>query len=156
MKIRHAEVTDIDALLVLSEQIGMLHFENAPFAFNKPSAADKLFWLNMLNHDESSLFLLVESDRQVVGFLTAMMTQNDTIPFIVDCPICRVGTIVIDEKHRASGIGTKLMAACEHWAKSRGAAQIRLEVMTFNQSAQKFYQQLGFQDQSHIMYRHLD
>ncbi|KUI99715.1 GNAT family N-acetyltransferase [Vibrio sp. MEBiC08052] len=155
MKIRNAEIADLDAVLVLSEQIGMLHFENAPLAFKKPSAADKPFWLNVLN-DESTLFLLAETERQVVGFLTATITKNETIPFIVSCPICCIRTIVVDEKHRASGIGTKLMSACERWAKSQGAEQIRLEVMAFNQSAQQFYQQLGFQDQSHIMCRHLN
>ncbi len=155
MTIRTAEITDLDALLVLSEQIGKLHFENAPFTFKQPSAADKPFWLSLLN-DESTLFLLAESGSLVVGFLTAIITVNDTVPFIVSCPICRIGTLVVDEAHRACGIGTQLMDACVQWAKSQGAAQIRLEVMAFNQSAQKFYQQLGFQDQSHIMYRHLD
>ncbi|WNJ95536.1 GNAT family N-acetyltransferase [Vibrio ruber] len=155
MNIRNAEIADLDALLVLSEQIGTLHFNNAPLVFKKPSAADKPFWLNVLN-DESTLFLLAETEYQIVGFLTATITKNETIPFIVSCRICRIGTIIVDEKHRACGIGTKLMSACEQWAKSQEATQIRLEVMDFNQSAQQFYQQLGFQDLSHIMCRYLD
>lgn len=43
------------------------------------------------------------------------------------------------------------MRACGKWADSQGAQQIRLEVMAFNQTAQKFYEKLGFKDHSHIM-----
>ncbi|WP_297575008.1 GNAT family N-acetyltransferase [uncultured Deefgea sp.] len=150
MRVREAEVTDLEELLVLNEQIGVFHFENAPEAFAKPSAADKAFLQNALS-DKSRLFLVAEIENKVVGFLTAIITKNETIPFLVRCPVCRVGTIVVDEKCRASGIGTKLMSACSKWAASQGAEQIRLEVMAFNQSAHKFYEQLGFKDHSHIM-----
>jgi ribosomal protein S18 acetylase RimI-like enzyme len=150
MRTRDAEETDLEALLVLNEQIGAFHFENAPETFIKPSAADKEFLQNALR-DKSRLFLVAEIESRVVGFLTAIITKNETIPFLVSCPICRVGTIVVDEKCRASGVGTELMSACSKWAASKGAEQIKLEVMAFNQSAQKFYEKLGFKDQSHIM-----
>jgi len=150
MRIRDAEETDLEALLVLNEQIGTFHFENAPETFIKPSAADKEFLQNALR-DKSRLFLVAEIESRVVGFLTAIITKNETIPFLVSCPICRVRTIVVDEKYCASGVGTELMSTCSKWAASKGAEQIKLEVMAFNQSAQKFYEKLGFKDQSHIM-----
>ena len=150
MRTREAKATDLEALLVLNEQIGTFHFENAPEAFKKPSPADKEFLKNSLS-DKSRLFLVAEIESRVVGFLTAMITKNETIPFLVSCPVCRVGTIVVDEKYRASGVGKELMSACGKWADSQGAEQIRLEVMAFNQSAQKFYEKLGFKYHSHIM-----
>ncbi|MEO3738126.1 GNAT family N-acetyltransferase [Shewanella baltica] len=152
---REAKATDLEALWVLNEQIGTFHFENAPEAFTKPSAADNEFLQNTLR-DKSRLFLVAEIENRVVGFLTAIITKNETIPFLVSCPVCRVGTIVVDEKCRASGVGTKLMSACSKWAASQGAEQIRLEVMAFNQSAQKFYEKLGFKDHSHIMCKLID
>ena len=150
MRTRDAVEADLEALLVLNEQIGTFHFENAPEAFIKPSAADKEFLQNSLR-DKSRLFLVAEIESKVVGFLTAIITKNEIIPFLVNCPICRVGTIVVDEKCRASGVGTELMSVCSKWAASQGAEQIKLEVMAFNQLAQKFYEKLGFKDQSHIM-----
>ncbi|QUJ69110.1 GNAT family N-acetyltransferase [Photobacterium sp. GJ3] len=150
MNIRKAKTTDLTALLVLNEQIGMLHFENAPEAFIKPSEADKEFLKHALS-DPSRLFLVAEIENRVVGFLTAFISKNEAIPFLVRCPICRVGTIVVDENCRTSGVGTELMQACSRWAKSQGAAQIRLEVMAFNQPAQHFYEKLGFKAQSHIL-----
>lgn len=114
-------VCRVNSVFVLNEQIGTFHFENAPEAFTKPSAADKEFLQSTLS-DKSRLFLVAEIEG-----------------------------IVVDEKHRASSVGTTLMRACVKWADSQGAQQIRLEVMAFNQTAQKFYEKLGFKDHSHIM-----
>ncbi|MCA2016749.1 GNAT family N-acetyltransferase [Vibrio tritonius] len=155
MIIRQATAADIEALFTLNMQIGNLHFANAPEAFAQPSEADKVFLLNALK-DESRLFLVAKIDKNVVGYITATITQNETISFLVRCRICRIGTIVVDEHCRSQGIGQHLMQACRNWAKEQGAEQIRLEVMAFNESAQQFYTQLGFVNQSHIMCQLLD
>jgi Acetyltransferases len=152
MKIREAQESDIDSLLRLNYQIGIMHFENAPEAFVEPSTEDKEFLLQVLK-DQSRLFLVAEISGDVVGFLTATITQNETVPFLVKTPICRVGTIIVDENSRVSGIGTELMSVCTSWAKSQGANQVKLEVMAFNSHAQNFYTKLGFEEQSKIMWK---
>ncbi|AOV89703.1 GNAT family N-acetyltransferase [Vibrio parahaemolyticus] len=152
MEIREAQASDIDSLLRLNYQIGIMHFENAPEAFVEPSFEEKEFLLNALN-DQSRLFLVAEVSGAVVGFITATVSQNEVVPFLVKTPICRVGTIVVDESARTSGIGTQLMAKCSDWAKSQGAEQIKLEVMAFNSHAQKFYTKLGFAEQSKTLWK---
>ncbi|EHD1699037.1 GNAT family N-acetyltransferase [Vibrio vulnificus] len=152
MEIREAQASDIDSLLRLNYQIGIMHFENAPEAFVEPSFEEKEFLLNALN-DQSRLFLVAEVSGAVVGFITATVSQNEVVPFLVKTPICRVGTIVVDENARTSGIGTQLMAKCSDWAKSQGAEQIKLEVMAFNSHAQKFYTKLGFAEQSKTLWK---
>ncbi|EPZ9280965.1 TPA: N-acetyltransferase family protein [Vibrio parahaemolyticus] len=152
MKIREAQVSDIDSLLRLNYQIGIMHFEKAPEAFVEPSSEEKEFLLRAVS-DQSRLFLVAEISGEVVGFITATVTQNEAVPFLVKTPICRVGTIVVDENARVSGIGTQLMDKCNDWAKEQGAEQIRLEVMAFNNQAQKFYAKLGFEEQSKTMWK---
>ncbi|HAS7003420.1 TPA: GNAT family N-acetyltransferase [Vibrio parahaemolyticus] len=152
MEIREAQASDIDSLLRLNYQIGIMHFENAPEAFVEPSSEEKEFLLSALN-DQSRLFLVAEVSGAVVGFITATVSQNEVVPFLVKTPICRVGTIVVDESARVSGIGKQLMAKCSDWAKSQGAEQIRLEVMAFNGHAQKFYAKLGFAEQSKTLWK---
>ncbi|HDY7704293.1 GNAT family N-acetyltransferase [Vibrio vulnificus] len=154
MKIREAQASDIDSLLRLNYQIGVMHFENAPEAFVEPSFEEKEFLLRTIN-DQSNLFLVADVNSDVVGFLTATVTQNEAIPFLVKTPICRVGTIVVDEKMRVSGIGSQLMTHCNDWARSQGAEQIRLEVMAFNKHAHSFYAKLGFQEQSKTMWKNV-
>jgi len=150
MIIRKAGKTDIDSLLELNRQIGEYHHDNAPNIFVGPNEAERAFLLQALS-DLERFFLVATLDDKVVGFLTATINKNEIIPFIAKDPICRVGTIVIDQNHRSSGIGQALMKACKEWAKTSGAVEIRLEVMEFNAKAQDFYYKLGFNTQSRIM-----
>jgi len=152
MKIREAQVSDIDSLLRLNYQIGIMHFEKAPEAFVEPSSEEKECLLRALK-DQSRLFLVAEIYGEVVGVITATVTKNEAVPFLVKTQICRVGTIVVDENARISGVGTKLMDKYNYWAKEQGAEQIRLEVMTFNNQAQKFYTKLGFEELSKTMWK---
>ncbi|WP_087026581.1 GNAT family N-acetyltransferase [Thaumasiovibrio subtropicus] len=152
MKVRNAVRTDIVDLLRLNYQIGVLHFENAPESFVEPTSEERAFLLSALDNP-SRLFVVAEVDDEIVGFITATVTQNEAIPFLVKTPICRIGTLVVDEGIRATGVGTRLVAHCTQWAESQGATQIRLEVMAFNKAAQAFYAKLGFTEQSKMMWK---
>ncbi|AIV08133.1 acetyltransferase [Vibrio harveyi] len=150
MEIRRATPKDLDALFVLNKQISELHHLNAPEAFVAPSEQDKQFLANALE-DKERLILIAEQNQQAIGFVTASITQNETISFLIKDPICRIGTIVVDENQKSKGVGSLLMNQVEQWAIESGAVQIRLEVMEFNQAAQQFYDKLNFTTSSRIM-----
>ncbi|BBL91323.1 GNAT family N-acetyltransferase [Vibrio rotiferianus] len=150
MKIRPATPDDLNALFDLNKQINELHHLHAPLAFVAPSEEDRTFLRNMLA-DEARLFLVAEEGQQVLGFITATITQNETISFLIKDPICRIGTIVVDENQKSKGVGRALMASVEQWARESGATQVRLEVMEFNHNAQQFYDKLGFVPNSRLM-----
>ncbi|UYM14640.1 GNAT family N-acetyltransferase [Endozoicomonas euniceicola] len=150
MEIRKASQNDIDSLLNLNCQIGEFHYQNAPTVFAKPSSEEREFLLKAIS-DPDRLFLVATLQNKVCGFITATITKNEAVPFLRKEPICRIGTIVIDEQHRSTGLGKALMNKCYDWAVSSGASQIRLEVMEFNSNAQDFYAGLGFKTQSRIM-----
>lgn len=152
--IRQATPNDLDGIFQLNLQINSLHFANAPEAFVAPSEADREFLAQALENKER-LFLVAEREQQILGFLTAMITQNGTVSFLIKDPICRVGTIVVDEEQKQQGIGRQLLQACEQWARDANATQVRLEVMEFNQPAQRFYDNQGFKTNSRIMLKHL-
>lgn len=150
MKIRPATPDDLNALFDLNKQINELHHLHAPQAFVAPSEEDRTFLINMLA-DEERLFLVADEGQQVLGFITATITQNETISFLIKDPICRIGTIVVDENQKSKGVGRALMATVEQWARESGAIQVRLEVMEFNRDAQQFYDRLGFVPNSRLM-----
>ncbi|MBP4040665.1 GNAT family N-acetyltransferase [Aeromonas sp. SrichE-2G] len=152
MEIRKASELDIDAILELNRQIGEIHYAQAPQVFCAPSPEERAFLLAAITA-EGRLFCVAEQDGAVAGFLTARIDINETIPFLSKEPICRIGTVVVDEGHRSRGIGRALIAHCDHWAKARGASQIRLEVMAFNARARELYESLGFTRQSEIYAR---
>lgn len=152
MEIRKATEQDIDAILELNRQIGLIHFEHAPEVFCPPSPQERDFLLNAIG-SEGRLFCVAVLEAEVVGFLTARIDINEAIPFLSKLPICRIGSVVVDENHRSRGIGKALIAHCDGWAKAHDACQIRLEVMSFNERAKSLYQSLGFQRQSEIYAR---
>jgi ribosomal protein S18 acetylase RimI-like enzyme len=152
LEIRTATEQDIDAILELNRQIGLIHFEHAPEVFCPPSPQERDFLLNAIG-SEGRLFCVAVLDAEVVGFLTARIDINEAIPFLTRLPICRIGSVVVDEHHRSRGIGKALIAHCDDWAKARDACQIRLEVMSFNERAKSLYETLGFKVQSQIMAR---
>ncbi|HHQ4620205.1 GNAT family N-acetyltransferase [Aeromonas veronii] len=152
MEIRKATELDIDAIVELNRQIGEIHHAHYPKVFCPPSPEERAFLLDAIAA-EGRLFCVAEQDGMVVGFLTARIDINESMPFLSKLPICRIGSVVVDEQHRSRGIGKGLIAHCDEWAKARDAQQIRLEVMAFNERAKALYEALGFKVQSQIMAR---
>ncbi len=152
MEIRKAREQDIDAILELNRQIGEIHFAQVPQVFCPPSPEERAFLLAAIVA-EGRLFCVAEQDGAVAGFLTARIDINETIPFLSKEPICRIGTLVVDEGHRSRGIGKALIAHCDEWGKAQGASQLRLEVMAFNERAKALYERLGFKMLSQTMAR---
>ncbi|CAJ1900596.1 hypothetical protein KOPIIPEJ_03576 [Aeromonas dhakensis] len=152
MEIRKAREQDIDAILELNRQIGEIHFAQAPQVFCPPSPEERAFLLAAIAA-EGRLFCVAEQEGAVAGFLTARIDINETIPFLSKEPICRIGTLVVDEGHRSRGIGKALIAHCDEWGKAQGASQLRLEVMAFNERAKALYERLGFKMLSQTMVR---
>ncbi|MDH0177537.1 GNAT family N-acetyltransferase [Aeromonas dhakensis] len=152
LEIRKAREQDIDAILELNRQIGEIHFAQAPQVFCPPSPEERAFLLAAIVA-EGRLFCVAEQEGAVAGFLTARIDINETIPFLSKEPICRIGTLVVDEGQRSRGIGKALIAHCDEWGKAQGASQLRLEVMAFNERAKALYERLGFKILSQTMAR---
>ncbi|HDX8345304.1 TPA: GNAT family N-acetyltransferase [Aeromonas dhakensis] len=152
LEIRKAREQDIEAILELNRQIGEIHFAQAPQVFCPPSPEERAFLLAAIVA-EGRLFCVAEQEGAVAGFLTARIDINETIPFLSKEPICRIGTLVVDEGQRSRGIGKALIAHCDEWGKAQGASQLRLEVMAFNERAKALYERLGFKMLSQTMAR---
>ena len=101
MKIRTARESDLDAICRLSVQVNELHHRYVPDVFIMPdeSETDKVFWSERLD-EEKSVFLVIENDAEVLGFITAKITEHKSIPFLVPKKICRIGTIVVAESYQ--------------------------------------------------------
>ncbi|HEX8824465.1 MAG TPA: GNAT family N-acetyltransferase [Archangium sp.] len=56
-----------------------------------------------------------------------------------------LGLLVLDPRHRARGLGTKLMAELVHWLRGQGARSLRLAVSEHNESGRRFWERQGFE-----------
>ncbi len=153
MQIRTAKVTDINAILVLSDQINRQHHLGAPMVFAPPSqsfADSEEYWLGLMIDPTGAFFVAVD-EKQVVGFLAGKVTQNKGVSFIQSHKVARVNTIVVSDQVQSKGVGRALMKSFNQWAQASGAIELRLEVMEFNQQARGFYESLGMETQSRTM-----
>ncbi|MBL4762556.1 MAG: GNAT family N-acetyltransferase [Gammaproteobacteria bacterium] len=145
LSIRKGIGSDIDALCALSNEINREHYRNMPEDFLKPDGGnqDEPYWNKFLQGDNSIVYV-AEKNGVIVGAISASVSSTVVVPFIVPRARCQVETIVVTKKYRGEGIGRMLMSAVEVFAKAKGAADIRLDVMGFNSGAIAFYKELGF------------
>lgn len=93
--------------------------------------------------EEQPLFgnLVAELDGVVVG--TAFLKQHQTHD--MKKPVTRITALIVDEAHRASGIGRRLIEEAERWACSRGSSELVLSTAGENHGSVKaFYEHCGF------------
>ena len=55
-----------------------------------------------------------------------------------------LGGLVVDESHRGRGVGAKLLAEVEKWARQNGARAVSLRSNTIRSKAHKFYAARGY------------
>lgn len=81
------------------------------------------------------LFLVVECDREVVGYSLGIIEHNIRGHLI---------SIAIDERFRRRGLGEALMREFENKLKTRNISEAVLEVSVNNVAAISLYKKLGY------------
>lgn len=85
--------------------------------------------------------LVAELDGVVVG--TAFLKQHQTHD--MNRPVTRITALIVDEKHRGTGIGKRLVEEAETWARERDSSNLILSTARENNlSVKSFYEHLGF------------
>jgi RimJ/RimL family protein N-acetyltransferase len=82
--------------------------------------------------------ILAESDEKLVGYLSAQggeFLRNRRTAYLV---------IGILQAYAGQGLGTRLMAEAERWARERGLHRLELTVMAHNSRAVALYRKAGF------------
>lgn len=132
--IRPATQDDIPAMVGLLAQL---------FAIESDLAIDRAAQargLAMLLRRADALALVATRAERVVGMTTVQLTVSTARGGLS----AGVEDVVVDSPHRGSGIGRRLLAAAEAWARERGALRIALLADETNAPALDFYDQLGF------------
>ena len=63
---------------------------------------------------------------------------------IKEC-VVEIAGLVVDEKYRKMGIGRRLLAVTEDWARTQDCTRLSLCSNVKREEAHKFYQALGYQ-----------
>jgi ribosomal protein S18 acetylase RimI-like enzyme len=144
LQFREATIDDHPALDTLWIEGDLMHHEAWPNVFARPadSARPRDAVMAMLADPEQSL-IVAEIDSRIAGFVR--VTLRDRQPPFIPVRIAIVEEIVVAAERRGEGIGSRLMAEAEAWAKNNGANEVWLDVWDFNEGAIGFYASLGYE-----------
>jgi ribosomal protein S18 acetylase RimI-like enzyme len=138
MTIRPASEADLPALRELWEE-----FEGeVPEPLHRFVPLDEE-WAEIPAYLESGLAILAESDGRPVGFALARMESPS---------ICYLSDLYVRPEARWLGVAKALMARVSEWGREEGAKVVTLEVLTTNDLARSFYDRLGFEEESRVLF----
>lgn len=129
LTIRRATLDDLTDILSLAEQLG---YPTSPEAM-----AARLN--DVISDPMRVVFVADTGDGKAAGYIQA----SRHVSVEVD-PLVEIDGLVVSRDHRRQGIGKKLIAAVEEWARSLGILTVRLHTNIIREEAHRFYKDLGF------------
>lgn len=118
-------------------------------------AEHKSEMLDIYEHSETQLVLVAETaGNRLIGFLEASLR-----PFVEDCHSDHVGYLegwFVEPEFRKHGIGRKLVAEAENWARRNGATEMASDAEIGNEMSLRAHVKLGYQETSRLVHLRKD
>jgi GNAT superfamily N-acetyltransferase len=134
LTIRHATSADLEPMVRLLADLFSIESDF------RVDAVRQRRGLAMLLSDPRATVLVATRDGAVVGMATVQLlvstSEGDLSALVED--------VVVDRDARRRGVGRRLLAACEEWARSRDATRMQLLTDRGNATALAFYERTGW------------
>jgi ribosomal protein S18 acetylase RimI-like enzyme len=134
MKIRQAEVADIEAMSHLLDQLFSIEQDFSPDKDKQDRG------LRLLFESEDAVAFVAEEDTRVIG----MATLQTLISTAEGGRVGLIEDVVVDTDCRGRGVGKTLLSHLAQWAEKNGMKRIQLLADCDNQPALDFYQKEGW------------
>lgn len=129
LSIRHAALADAEAIAGLAGQLGY-----------PTSVAEVCERLAVILADDGHVAYVAQTaEDRVVGWVHVFGTHR-----LIAESFAEIGGIVVDDAHRACGVGRALVEAAERWAQGEGYGFLRVRSNTARTGPYQFYERLGF------------
>ena len=150
--VRKATADDYNSICELFLEGDALHRGNLPHIFQTSNGAvrEQDYYLELIA-DENVALLVAEADKDLVGFVHAIVRDAPAFPVFVPRRYAVVDAVGVRPKFQNHGIGRILMEQMQEWASAKGATSIELNVYEFNKTAISFYERLGYRTFSRKM-----
>jgi GNAT superfamily N-acetyltransferase len=130
VSIRAARSSDSGEVANLTKQLG----------YDVDRAALEQRLTSILARSDQRL-VVAEVDGRAVGWLHAAVFEDiETDPYVV------IAGLVVDSGHRRLGIGRRLLAEAERWAKEQQCSVVRLWSSAGRTAAHRFYERVGYRN----------
>lgn len=126
--VRDACPDDADAIAALSAQLGY------------PASVEQMrARLQALGADGRHAVRVAEVDDRVTGWAAVELRLT-----LVGGLRCELVGLVVDEARRGAGIGGRLLAEAEHWARAHGCGEMTVRSNVMRRQAHAFYERHGY------------
>lgn len=151
--IREGKIEDFEQMIELFEELDSYHRVRLPEIFKKGESIGRpLSHIENMCKSHNSEIFVAESEGKLLGLAEVIKKRTIPYPLKKDREWVVLDTIIVREEYREKGIGSMLFDTILDWTKEKGINRIEVNVYEFNQNAISFYEGLGFENFSRIMY----
>ena len=137
--IRKAKIADLPLLTELALELWHEH------------AADKMYYdLGRIMTSGESIFFLAFEEERPVGFAQCQL-RHDYVEGTETSPVGYLEGIYVKEASRNHGLASRLMKACEDWARAEGCMEFASDCEIDNAESLEFHLKLGFKEANRII-----
>jgi ribosomal protein S18 acetylase RimI-like enzyme len=136
--IRTADQQDLEALAKLANQL-----------IRVKDQSERKAILAKILQDPSRGIYVAEVKGKVVGFVEVRVFPD----FVEVAPLAIIQNLVVDERHRGLGIGSRLMKSAVEEAEKQNVAEIHVWTEFGNETALSFYAKHGFAKKAILLER---
>lgn len=156
--IRAATRDDLPQMLRLWREMMDFHASRDPRFRPMASPEGENAWASYLRKDilgsDTWCALVAERDGRLLGQILGEL--REPAPVFQPATYGYVTDIVVESGARRAGVGRSLFEALREWMVDRGAAYLRLQVLSSNEASQSFWRAVGCADHSDILWYDLE
>ncbi len=154
MDLRKLTSANYDEFLTLYRALDDFHVAARPDCFiHRDEVFPRDAYEAALPDPECLLLGAFDHCGAMIGFVRATLWNESGM--VKDLKTVCLDNIYVRPEHRRSGIGTKLSAAVEQWAREQGAVRLELHTWEFNQAAIAMYRSIGMTPQRYAFEKSL-
>lgn len=146
--IRSAGVADLDELTALYREFHTYHVQALPAWLRLPEHDNdgevRTTLADLFKDENAAILVAVSSDGRLVGLAEAYLRRDELHPATVAYTYGYLQSLMVTRAWRGHGVGKRLVAAAQRWARECGATQMRLSTWEFADGPLRFYQALGY------------
>ena len=151
MIIRRAKISDIPDINRLLYQVCAVHAAVRPDLFRTGGKKYTDAEISEIIADDSRPIFVYEESGSVCGYAFCIFQRHENEGALNDLVTLYVDDLCVDETCCARGIGRALYRHVLAFAESAGCYNVMLNVWAGNESAQRFYENLGLKIQKYGM-----
>lgn len=144
-KIRDAEISDVDRIYCLIEEVAKIHAVSRKDIFREDAVTITKDRVIERVTGKKYCVKVVEYRKEVIGIAMVKIIEYIEDIKYKDIKFLQMEEIVFDEKYRGLGFGKILMEDIKCYAKKNNCKFILSNVWEFNEQSKAFFRKCGFQ-----------